>query len=37
MLEEIKNFAKRDAILCVDGQTLNFGRQTMPTFSPGIG
>ncbi len=36
MLEEIKNFAKRDAILCVDGQeTLNFGRQTMPTFSPG--
>ena len=30
------NFAKRDAILCVDGQeTLNFGRQTMPTFSPG--
>ena len=36
MFEEIKNFAKRDAILCVDGQeTLNFGRQTMPTFSPG--
>ncbi len=36
MLEEIKNFAKRDAILCVDGQeTLNYGRQTMPTFSPG--
>ena len=36
MLEEIRNFAKRDAILCVDGQeTLNFGRQTMPTFSPG--
>ncbi len=36
MLEEVKNFAKRDAILCVDGQeTLNFGRQTMPTFSPG--
>src|ERR1700733_8235570 len=32
MLEEIRNFAKRDAILCVDGQeTLNFGRQTMPT------
>ena len=32
MLEEIKNFAKRDAILCVDGQeTLNYGRQTMPT------
>jgi len=36
LLEEIRNFAKRDAILCVDGQeTLNFGRQTMPTFSPG--
>ena len=36
LLEEIKNFAKRDAILCVDGQeTLNFGRQTMPTFAPG--
>src|ERR1700759_926015 len=36
MLEEVKNFAKRDAILCVDGQeTLNFGRQTMPTFAPG--
>src|ERR1700749_707734 len=36
MLEEVRNFAKRAAILCVDGQeTLNFGRQTMPTFSPG--
>ena len=36
MLEEVRDFAKRDAILCVDGQeTLNFGRQTMPTFSPG--
>jgi thiamine pyrophosphate-dependent acetolactate synthase large subunit-like protein len=36
MLEEVKNFANRDAILCVDGQeTLNYGRQTMPTFSPG--
>jgi len=36
MLEEVKNFAKRDAILCVDGQeTLNYGRQTMSTFSPG--
>ena len=36
MLEEVKNFAKRDAILCVDGQeTLNYGRQTMPTFAPG--
>ena len=36
MLEEVRDFAKRDAILCVDGQeTLNYGRQTMPTFSPG--
>jgi thiamine pyrophosphate-dependent acetolactate synthase large subunit-like protein len=36
LLEEIKNFANRDAILCVDGQeTLNYGRQTMPTFAPG--
>jgi thiamine pyrophosphate-dependent acetolactate synthase large subunit-like protein len=36
MLEEVKNFAKRDAILSVDGQeTLNYGRQTMPTFHPG--
>jgi thiamine pyrophosphate-dependent acetolactate synthase large subunit-like protein len=35
MLEEVRDFAKRDAILCVDGQeTLNYGRQTMPTFSP---
>ncbi len=36
MLEEVRDFAKRDAILCVDGQeTLNYGRQTMPTFMPG--
>ena len=36
MLEAVRDFARRDAILCVDGQeTLNFGRQTMPTFSPG--
>jgi thiamine pyrophosphate-dependent acetolactate synthase large subunit-like protein len=36
MLEAVRDFANRDAILCVDGQeTLNFGRQTMPTFSPG--
>jgi thiamine pyrophosphate-dependent acetolactate synthase large subunit-like protein len=36
MLEAVRDFMKRDAILCVDGQeTLNFGRQTMPTFSPG--
>ena len=36
LLEEIRDFAGRDAILCVDGQeTLNYGRQTMPTFTPG--
>jgi thiamine pyrophosphate-dependent acetolactate synthase large subunit-like protein len=36
LLEEVKNFMNRDAILVVDGQeTLNFGRQTMPTFDPG--
>jgi thiamine pyrophosphate-dependent acetolactate synthase large subunit-like protein len=36
LCEEIKNFQKRDAILCVDGQEiLNFGRQSIPTFSPG--
>ena len=36
MLEAVRDFMNRDAILCVDGQeTLNFGRQTIPTFSPG--
>ena len=36
MLEAVRDFMQRDAILCVDGQeTLNFGRQTMPTFAPG--
>jgi len=36
LCEEIKNFMRRDAILVVDGQEiLNFGRQSMPTFSPG--
>ena len=36
MLEEVRDFMDRDAILCVDGQeTLNFGRLTMPTFAPG--
>jgi thiamine pyrophosphate-dependent acetolactate synthase large subunit-like protein len=35
LCEEVKNFMKRDAILCVDGQEiLNYGRQSMPTFSP---
>ncbi|MFO1023999.1 MAG: thiamine pyrophosphate-binding protein [Acetobacteraceae bacterium] len=36
MLEAVRDFMDRDAILCVDGQeTLNYGRQTMPTFAPG--
>jgi thiamine pyrophosphate-dependent acetolactate synthase large subunit-like protein len=36
MLEAVRDFANRDAILCVDGQeTLNFGRLTMPTYAPG--
>jgi len=36
MLEAVRDFANRDTILCVDGQeTLNYGRQTIPTFSPG--
>ena len=36
MLEAVRDFAARDAILCVDGQeTLNYGRLTMPTFAPG--
>ncbi len=36
MLEAVRDFMQRDAILCVDGQeTLNYGRQTMPTFAPG--
>ena len=36
MLEAVRDFARRDAILCVDGQeTLNYGRLTMPTFAPG--
>jgi thiamine pyrophosphate-dependent acetolactate synthase large subunit-like protein len=36
LCEEIKNFQKRDTILVVDGQEiLNFGRQSIPTFTPG--
>ena len=36
LCEEVKNFMDRDAILVVDGQEiLNYGRQSMPTFSPG--
>ena len=36
LCEEVKNVMRRDAILVVDGQEiLNYGRQSMPTFSPG--
>jgi thiamine pyrophosphate-dependent acetolactate synthase large subunit-like protein len=36
LCEEITNFMQRDAILVVDGQEiLNYGRQSMPTFTPG--
>jgi thiamine pyrophosphate-dependent acetolactate synthase large subunit-like protein len=36
LCEEVKNFMNRDAILVVDGQEiLNFGRQSIPTFTPG--
>ncbi len=36
LCEEVKSFMQRDAILVVDGQEiLNYGRQSMPTFSPG--
>jgi acetolactate synthase-1/2/3 large subunit len=36
LCDEIKNFMRRDAILVVDGQEiLNFGRQSMPTFTAG--
>jgi acetolactate synthase-1/2/3 large subunit len=32
----VRDFLRRDAILVVDGQeTLNYGRQTIPTFVPG--
>ncbi len=36
LCEEVKNFMKRDAILCVDGQEiLTYGRQSIPTYEPG--
>ncbi len=36
LCEEVASFMQRDAILVVDGQEiLNYGRQSMPTFSPG--
>ncbi len=36
LCEEVKNLMNRDAVLVVDGQEiLNFGRQSMPTHTPG--
>ncbi|MEE9198486.1 MAG: thiamine pyrophosphate-binding protein [Dehalococcoidia bacterium] len=36
MLKEIRDFLPRDAMLVVDGhETLNFARQTIPTYFPG--
>jgi thiamine pyrophosphate-dependent acetolactate synthase large subunit-like protein len=36
LCEEVKNFMDRDAVLVVDGhEILNFGRQSMPTHTPG--
>src|SRR5260370_424956 len=36
LCDEIAGFMRRDAILVVDGQEiLNYGRQSMPTFTPG--
>lgn len=36
LCKEVRDFARRDAIIVVDGQEiLNFGRQTIPTFVAG--
>ncbi|MBM4436212.1 MAG: thiamine pyrophosphate-binding protein [Actinobacteria bacterium] len=36
LCHELRRFMERDAILCVDGHdTLNFARQSIPTFVPG--
>ena len=36
LCKEVRDFIDRDGVLCVDGQEiLNFGRQAMPTFTPG--
>jgi thiamine pyrophosphate-dependent acetolactate synthase large subunit-like protein len=36
LCKEVRDFLDRDAILVVDGQeTLNYGRQSIPTFAPG--
>jgi acetolactate synthase-1/2/3 large subunit len=35
LCKEVRDFVKRDAILCVDGRDiLNFGRQSIPTYLP---
>jgi len=36
LCKEVRDFMRRDAILCVDGQEiLNYGRQSIPTHTPG--
>jgi acetolactate synthase-1/2/3 large subunit len=36
LCKEVRDFLDRDAVLIVDGQEiLNFGRQSIPTFTPG--
>ena len=36
LCHEVRKFMERDAVLCVDGHdTLNFARQSIPTFLPG--
>ena len=36
LCKEVRDFLDRDAVLVVDGQEiLNFGRQSIPTFTPG--
>jgi len=36
LCKEVRDFLRRDSILVVDGQEiLNFGRQAIPTFTPG--
>ena len=36
LCKEVRDFLDRDAVLIVDGQeTLNYGRQSIPTFVPG--
>jgi len=36
LCHELRKFMERDAVLCVDGHdTLNFARQSIPTFLPG--